>query len=488
MSRRVCHAVAVGAAAVITALALGGCDLGPDYKHPETATPDGWREGDAAENVAWPAADWWRGFGSAELNEMMATAQQANADLGAAIARVKQADAQVRIAGAALLPSIGANAGPSTQQVVFPTNGGEQIPYSAYTVGLSASYEIDFWGKNAAALAAAKAASHASRYDQQVVALTVVSSVATMYFQALGLQDRLKVARDNLANAENVLNVVREQTRVGTATDLSVAQQETVVAGLRAAIPPLQQQFSQTLDALAILLNRPPSNVRVAAQSLVPLPAPVVAPGLPSELLERRPDVREAEAQLITANANIKVARAAFFPSLNLTASGGIESLALSSFLSPGSAIYSLAASLSQPIFEGGRLRGQLAYSKARYEELLENYRKTVISAFSNVEDTLAATRRTAEQQESQQVAVAKAQRAYELAQLQYRVGSADLLTVLNTENALFSANDLLAQARLARMQALVSLFKALGGGWQDSGSQAVSMAAAALPAGGGHR
>jgi NodT family efflux transporter outer membrane factor (OMF) lipoprotein len=215
----------------------------------------------------------------------------------------------------------------------------------------------------------------------------------------------------------------------------------------------------------------------------VPLRVPAVAPGLPSELLERRPDVRQAEALLIAANANIKVARAAFFPSITLTASGGFQSLALTNFLSPASAIYSLAAALAQPIFEGGALRGQLAYSKARHEELLQVYQKAVISAFSNVEDALAATTRTAEQQESQQVAVTKARRAYDVAQLQYSVGSTDLLTVLQTQNALFSANDLLAQIRIARMQALVSLFRALGGGWQDSGPQAVASAATASPA-----
>ena len=245
MSTRVCHAAAIGAAGFVAAVALGGCDLGPDYKRPETETPGGWRERDSADNVAWPAADWWQAFGSAELNGMMTTAQQANADLGAAIARVKQADAQARIAGAPLLPIVQANASPSKQQIVFPTVSG-QIPYTAYTAGVSASYEIDFWGKNAAALAAAKATSRASRYDQQVIALTVVSGVATTYFQALGLQDRLQVARENLANAENVLKIVRDQERVGTATDLSVAQQETIVAGLRAAIPPLQQQISQS--------------------------------------------------------------------------------------------------------------------------------------------------------------------------------------------------------------------------------------------------
>ena len=485
MNGTVRHATAIGAAVFITAAALGGCSLGPDYKHPDTVTQGDWREGDAAEQVAWPTADWWQGFGSAELNEMMTTAQQTNADIGAAIARVKQADAQARIAGAPLLPSIQAGGGPSRQREVFPVSGGERIGYTDYTLGVSASYEIDFWGKNAAALAAAEAASHASRYDQEVVALTVVSGVANMYFQALGTQDRLQVAQENLANAEAVLKIIRNQARIGTATDLNIDQQETVVAQLRATIPPLQQQFSQSLDALAILLNRPPSGMRLASQSLLPLSIPEVAPGLPSELLARRPDVREAEAQLVAANADIKVARAAFFPSVNLTASGGFESLALSSFLSPASTVYSLAASLTQPIFEGGALRGQLAFSQARYEELLENYRKAAVSAFSNVEDALAATRRTVEQQESQQIAVEKARRAYEVAQLQYRVGSTDLLTVLNTQDAYFTANDLLAQVRIARMQALVSLFNALGGGWQDVGPEALTVEA--TPPGNNH-
>jgi NodT family efflux transporter outer membrane factor (OMF) lipoprotein len=464
----------VGATTLIAA--LGGCDLGPDYKRPDSPTPGGWREGSSDPEAIWPSADWWRGFGSAELNEMMTVAQRANADIGAAITRVKQADAQVRIAGAPLLPSLTASGGPSTQQAVFPIGATPQVAYTTYTVQLNASYEVDFWGKNRAALASAQAAAHASRYDQEVVALTVVSSVANSYFQALGLSDRLQVARENLAAAENVLSLVQSQARVGTATDLSVAQQEALVANLRAAIPPLQQQYSQTLNALAILLNKPPIAVAIAARSLAPLPVPEVAPGLPSELLTRRPDVRQAEAQLISANANIKVARAAFFPSLSLTAAGGFQSLALSSFLGPGGTIYTLAAALTQPIFEGGRLHGQLASSKGRYEELVQSYQKAVISAYSNVEDALAATKRTAEQQASQQVAVAKARRAYELAQVQYRVGSTDLLTVLSTETTLFSANDQLAQARIARMQALVSLFKALGGGWQDGGNLNVAM------------
>jgi NodT family efflux transporter outer membrane factor (OMF) lipoprotein len=449
---------------------LAGCDIGPDYVRPASEAPATWRESDdGAANAAWPAADWWRGFGSPELDRLIAQAQRANPDLGAAAARVAQADAQVRISGAALLPTVDASGGPTTQRALFPISSQGPIHYTTYTAGITASYEIDFWGKNAAALASAKATRLASEYDRQVVALSVVSSVATSYFQGLDLQDRLQVARDNLANAESVLTLVTTRRRVGTATDLDVAQQETVVAGLRAAIPPLEQQFAQTLDALAILLGTPPEAVKIGATKLATLEIPTVAPGLPSELLARRPDIREAEAQLIAANANIKVARAQFFPSISLSAFGGVESLALSSFTSPATLIYTIGASVMQPIFEGGRLEGQLDLSKGRYQELLQTYRKAVITAFSNVEDALAIARRTAEQQREQEDAVAKAQRAFEIAQAQFRAGSVDLLTVLNTQTALFTNRDTLLQVELAHLQGLVGLFNALGGGWRDS-------------------
>lgn len=457
-----------GAAGLSIVLTLAACDLGPDYKHPETETPAAWRESDKSQPAQWPAADWWTGFGSPELDGFIEEAERANFDLGAAVARVQEADAQVRIAGAPLLPSVQLNSGATTQQTVSQFSG-NQLHFSNYTAEVNASYEIDFWGKNRAALSAAKFAALASRYDQEVVQLTVVSSVATTYFLALGLQDRLQVARDNLTNAESVLDIIRARQQVGTAMALDIAQQETVVAGLQAAIPPLQQQHSQAIDALAILLGKPPENVKIAGTTLNSLTTPTVAPGLPSELLTRRPDVREAEAQLIEANANIKVARAQFFPSISLTAGGGFESLALASFGGPSSQIYNLAASLSQPIFEGGLLEGQLQFSKARYRELLQDYIKAVVSAFSNVEDSLVSTRRTGEQQADQQIAVQKARLAYDISQAQFRIGTIDLLTVLTTENTLFTADDLLVQDELAHMQALVGLFNALGGGWRDS-------------------
>ena len=461
----------VAALVVLPAVLLTGCNLGPDYKRPSVAEAATWRETNAP--AVWPSADWWQGFGSIELNSLEAEAQQNNYNLGAAVARVREADAEARIAGAALLPLISAGASATSQRIVFPigssTSGsrGSGITFPEYNLALSASYEIDFWGKNRASLASAEATALASRYDQQVVALTIASSVASTYFQLLSLQERLKVARENLATAENVLAVIEGRRQVGTANDLDVSQQKTVVAEQRAAIPPLEQQISQTTDALAILLSKPPVLVAFARASIYDLSLPPVAPGLPSELLARRPDVAEAEAQLVAANANIKVARAQFFPSFNLTAQGGFTSIALSSFLSPASTVYNVAASISQPIFTGGALEGQLEFSKARYDELVQNYRGAVLSAFSNVEDSLAAVRRTAEQQAAQEVTVAEARRSYEIALSRYSVGLTDLLTVLNTENALFPAEDFLVQVILAHMQALVSLFNALGGGWK---------------------
>jgi multidrug efflux system outer membrane protein len=455
-------------AALLFAALLTGCDLGPDYQHPTTAAPAAWREASPAQ-AAWPSDAWWRGFGSSQLDDYIAEAQRENYDLGAAVARVKQADALVRVAGAPLLPSVQATGSASRQRELLPIGSGSKINFPEYQLGLQASYEIDFWGKNRAALNAAKATALASRYDQEVVELTVVSGVASTYFQALSLQDRLKVARDNLKTGEDTLAVIEGRRRLGTAMDLDVAQQETIVAGLRAAIPPLQEQLSQAIDALGILIGRPPEQVEISPTPLLQLQLPAVAPGMPSELLARRPDVARAEAELVSANANIKVARAQFYPSINLTATGGFASLGLSSFLQPEGTVFSAVASAVQPIFEGGALEGQLKFSKARYEELLQDYRGAVISAFSNVEDSLAATQRTTEQQGYQDTTVAQAQRAYEIAEARYRVGLTDLLTVLNTENALFPAEDAAVQVRLAHMQALVSLFNALGGGWSVS-------------------
>jgi multidrug efflux system outer membrane protein len=454
--------------------ALSGCSVGSAYRRPDVPVAGSWHDSEANLAVAWPAADWWRGFGSPQLDAFIEQARRANYDVAAAAARVREADAQARIAGAALLPSIAAAADVSRQGQPSSgrSNGSTSMQHS---LTLTATYEVDFWGRNHAFLSSAKALALSSRYDRDTIGITVETSVATTYFQVLGLRDRLAVARDNLANAQEILKTLNARRVAGIATALEVAQQETNVAVLSAQIPPLEQQLRQNINALAILLGEPPQSLDITTGALAELSQPVVSPGLPSELLARRPDVASAEALLVAANANINASRAAFFPSVQLTAQGGFASAALSSLFNPSSALFSLAGSLVQPIFEGGRLKGQLELSQARYDELVQAYRKAIVTAFGDVENALVATKQTADQEQRQQIAVDTARHAYDISVAQLRAGTVDVLTVLNTQNALFTARDVLTQVKLGRMQSSVSLFKALGGGWQQTSTQSVT-------------
>ena len=395
------RAVCGCAFAALTACILASCSVGPAYKRPDIPLPSQWRDSSAEDSGVWPSADWWQGFGSDKLNELIAEAQSSNDDLAAAIARVQEADAQARIAGAALLPSVDLGADATRQRAQVTGIG--PATFNSFNPELTASYELDFWGKNRAARAAARATAIASHFDKETVALTVVSSVATSYLQALEFRDRLEVARQNLTNGRKILHGLQLEQTAGIATGLDVAQQETAVALLDAAIPPLQQQFRQIVNALAVLIGKTPETVDIDSGTLNSLTSPQVAEGLPSQLLSRRPDVAESEEQLISANADITVARAALFPSIELTAGGGFASSALSTLFDPASRIWSVSAGLTQPIFHGGALRGQVAFSNARYAELLSSYHKTVISAFSNVESALIAAQQTQEQQSRQQ-------------------------------------------------------------------------------------
>ncbi|MGH8305460.1 MAG: efflux transporter outer membrane subunit, partial [Steroidobacteraceae bacterium] len=360
--------------------------------------------------------------------------------------------------------------GNATRARTPAAGAGPYLTGNDFTPLVTASYELDFWGRNRAQLAAASATAAASRFDRSTVELTVMAGVATSYFQALELRDRLAVADANLGNATRALRGLQLEQSAGTVTALDVAQQETVVATVNALIPPLRAQLRQSLDTLAILVGSTPEGLDLASGGLDDLSEPQVRPGLPSELLARRPDVAAAEARLIAANADIAAARAAFLPNISLTADGGYESPALATLLMPASRVWSLGAGLTQPIFQGGALAGQYSFARARYQELLADYHKAVISALANVEDALSGVRETDEQVSRQRQAASHARRAYQFAQAQIRAGTINVLTLLNTETALFTAEDALAQAKYAHLQALVSLYQALGGGWQQGG------------------
>jgi multidrug efflux system outer membrane protein len=465
------------AAAVLT---LAGCDLGPDYHRPSLDIPAAYRATPQSETAAWPSADWWRGFHSPELNALVEQARRQNFDIAAAIARVRQADAQVRIAGAPLLPDFsgtgnaawqheGLGTGSSSRFGTTGSRGGgsnASIDFHTYSAGLNASYELDFWGRNLATRRAAVASAMFSRFDQQTVALTVVTDVANTWFTALSLADRLGVARQNLRDAEQTLAVIRGRLEAGTASALDVAQQEALADGERALIPNFISQLEQEVIALGILVGEPPERITVTPGTLTALDLPPVASGLPSELLARRPDVAGAEAQLIAQNFNIKVARAAFFPSITLTGSAGYQAAALNHLITPGGALASVAAGLTLPLFDGGTLRGQLEQAKGRYDELLADYRKAVVQAFTDVDTALTAWRYASEQERLQRIAVEAATRAATIARAQLGAGTVDITTVLTAETTQFNDEDTLVQVRLARAQALLNLYKALGGGW----------------------
>lgn len=463
--------------ALLMSAVLGGCDLGPDYMRPQLEMPVQFRATETTATEAWPSEDWWRGFKSPDLDSLIEQARAGNFDIAAAIARIRQADAQVRIAGAPMLPTVDTTANASWQQVGITRGGftsGSRGGSSTATLDIhnyslipfNVAYEVDFWGKNRAGLQAAKASAVFSRFDQEVVALTVVTNVANAWFTALALADRIVVAERNLADAEQTLAVIRGRLDAGTASALDLAQQESLVAQERAVVPGLRSQMEQELIGLGILIGRPPEAVTVRPGSLDALALPPVAPGLPSSLLQRRPDVAEAEAQLVAANFDIKLARAAFFPSVQLTGSYGFANAALNTLFRPGGTVIALAAGLTQPLFDAGALRGQLEQSKGRYDELLADYRKAVVQALTDVENGLTAWRLATEQEALQRRAVATAQRAAVIARAQMQAGTVDVTTVLQAETTLFTAQDTLYQVRLARFQALLSLYKALGGGW----------------------
>ncbi len=369
---------------IIVTILLSGCSVGPDYQRPESATPTGW-SGASDNGTQAPALQWWQGFGQEPLNQIMAKALQNNYDLAAAGARIRQADAQVRISSSSLLPTIQLGAGATrTGQQTLTT--GKQATFNNFNIVPGASYEIDFWGKNRDARDAAQANAKASAYDWQTTHLTVQATVADTYFTILALQDRIAVAEKNLENALGTLDAFQARVEVGTASGLDVAQQESVVAEQRAALPPLNQQLRQNTFALAILTGALPETLTLDRAPLNTDTLPTVSAGLPSQLLARRPDVRWSEEQLIAANANIKANIASVYPSISLTAQGGIESRALNTLLNPVSLLFSIGASLTQPIFKGEALQGNIDLARAKFEELTATYQKTVISAFQDVE------------------------------------------------------------------------------------------------------
>lgn len=458
---------------IAMSLALAACATAPPTPPaPSLPMPAAWNEPAPAEAAAL-THDWWQAFRSQELAGLVAAALAGSPTLAIATERIRQAEAQAGIAGASLFPTLDLAAATVREEV--RESGEPPSKTDATSVALIASYELDFWGKNRSGARSARASLDASRFDREAARLTLLAGVASAYFQVLSLRARVALARENLTVAERVLRVVDTRFRNGAANALDVARQRAAVFTQRAAIPPLELQERQTLVVLAVLVGLPPEGFRVAATDVAGLAVPAVSPGLPAELLVRRPDIASAEAQLAAANANVAAARAALLPSIALTGTAGFTSTALLALTGGPTQVLSLAATLLQPIFNGGRLRSQVDLSAARERELVETYRAAILAAFADVENALAAANRSLDQERLQEELRREAGHALRLAELRYREGADDLLVVLDAQRTLFQAQDQLAQIRLSRLQASVGLYKALGGGWTAPGERVSS-------------
>ncbi len=430
---------------------------------PTIDLPAGWSQSGAPASQDWPDTQWWQHFGSDELSQLVREGQDSNLELAAALSRVRQAAAQARIAGVALLPAVDASVGAS-RDLPLPGNHNANVSSSGQ---LQVSYELDFWGKNAASAAAAEASLRANFYDRQTVALTVTSGIVSTYLQLLSLHDRLGVARENARTAEHVLSLVEAQSSVGAATSVDLARQRSAVASQRAAIPALLQQQREAQSALAILLGRPPQTFKISDNGLDTIRLPEVSAGLPSELLSRRPDIRRSEAVLAAASANVEAARAALFPSIRLTGSTGAQSGALMSLLNANNLFANVGASLVAPIFDGGRLRTERDLAIEQKQELVQTYRSTVLAALAEVDTVLGQINSLDEQRRLKEVELEQSRVAFNLSEIRYKAGAEDLMNVLDTQRSLADVQNELGILKLKRLQATVSLYKALGGGWQ---------------------
>ncbi|HDZ55852.1 MAG TPA: efflux transporter outer membrane subunit [Pseudomonas xinjiangensis] len=454
-----------GVLLTLMTLGLTGCAITTPVPNTDVTVPVQWSQ-PPADNQ-WPSAQWWEQYQSQELATLLQRGRLGNLDLATSASRLLQADALSRQAGAALLPQIGAGLS-GNRGDTLRSDGNGDLSRNSYSATLNASYEVDFWGRNRASVKSAQANLQASRFDLETLAITVDATVATTWFQLLENQQRLRLASDSLRIAERVLDLIQARYRFGAADGLELSQQRTLVAQLRASLPALEQAGLQLRNSLALLLGSTPDTALPIATALATIQPPKIGAGLPIELLTRRPDIRASEARLVAANADLTAARAALLPSIQLTGQYGVQSLALSGLLNNPMTAWNLAAGLTQPIFQGGRLRAQVELNEARQEELLIDYRRTLLSALGDVDTALGAVRQADVQYGFLALANREAELAFNLAESRYRAGAITLQTLLDTQRTWYQSQDSLAQQRTNWLLATVDLYRALGGGWAE--------------------
>jgi multidrug efflux system outer membrane protein len=448
---------------------LGGCMVGPNYHRPAVQTPGAFRdlqEKQEAQAASYADLPWWQVFQDSVLQELIRTALKQNYDLQLATERINEARAEVTITRSSLFPQVAANG-----NFAGGKEGTFQTKYNFFTSTADAAFQLDFFGKLRRATEASRAQLLATEDARQTVILTLVSDVASDYFELLQLDLQLRITHETVQTQQDSVKLTSLRLQHGVATKLDVLQAQQTLDTANAQIPDLERQIAQEEDAISILLGNYPQGITRGLPLVEqPLP-PDVPPGMPSSLLERRPDIREAEQMLVAANAEVGVATAEFFPQISLTGSGGGSfgrSSAFSSLMSSQVGIWSYGANVSQPIFTGGALRGNLKAAESQYQQALIAYRQAIQRAFGDVSDALIGYQKLHEVRVQQENTVADLRESVRLSNLQYTGGTATYLGVLDSQRSLFAAELTLAQARGDEYQSLVQLYRSLGGGWQQ--------------------
>jgi multidrug efflux system outer membrane protein len=456
----------------LVVLLLSGCAVGPNYKRPSVNVPGMYR-GAMPQEATQAAAEsfgdqkWWEAFQDKQLQVLIHTALQQNYDVRIAATRILQAQAQVGITRADQLPTINAGAQTvdqrSARAKLFPT-----FESSAHQVDLSLAWELDFWGKYRRATESARANLLATQWAREAVISTLVSDVAAAYFQLRELDLELEISRRTLVSRQDSLRLTQMLANGGATSMLDVRQAEQLVFTAAGTIPDLERRIEQQENFISTLLGDNPAPIARGTKLTEQLHMPEVPAGLPSSLLERRPDIRQAEAQLIAANAQIGVAKADYFPQISLTASSGFQSSALTSLFTGPAGLWSFGGSLTQPIFAGGKIRSNVKFTEARQQEAALVYQQTIQQAFRGVSDALVEYRKDREFREQQEQLAFSAQDAARLSEARYRGGATSYLEVLTNETNYFDAELGLAQAQLNELLGLVRIYRNLGGGWQE--------------------
>ena len=461
---------------------LGGCAVGPNYHPPETATPQQWSSPLAGGETNGAPADaaWWKTFNDPELDSLIARAAQSNLTLHAAAARVREARAARSVAAADFGPTINTSA--AYQRERLSANGFPEFPPgipldgNVYQAGFDAAWELDVFGGARRAVEAANAAIESSEFGERDVLVSLQGEVARNYIGARGYQRRLVIARQNIAAQQEVLDLTRDRFKAGLSGDLDVQQASALLAATQAQLPPLEAGFKQSVYRLGVLLGLAPGALVDELSDDAPIPAtpPEVPAGLPSDLLQRRPDIRVAERNLAAANAQIGVATADLFPKFSLTGDVGLQSVGTSDWFTGGSRFWSAGPTVQWRIFDMGRIRANIRIQNARQEQALAGYELSVLSAMEDVENALTAYAKEQTRRESLVTAAEASQQALDISQQLYKNGLADFLRVLDAQRSLYANQEALVLSDQDVAQDLVALYKALGGGWEDMGQQAM--------------